>query len=151
MTTAQVVLDEKGSEVTSIDRNTMVGEATEMMAEQGIGALVVTDGGKAVGIFTERDVVNRVVAARRDPNATMVGEVMTVQVACWRRDTLLTECEAVMADRSIRHLPVVENGRLYGLISSRDLMANEVAEAHDTIDYLEGTIDDMNAYMYTKT
>ncbi len=136
MPTAQIILTRKGSDVATIDRSATVLDAATRMNERRIGALVVTSGEKAVGIFTERDVLIRVVAAGRDPKTTKVEGVMTSPMACCRRDTPLAECRAVMTHKRIRHLPVVEDGRLYGIISAGDLLATEVADQKQTIEYL---------------
>ena len=151
METAQSVLDTKGGEVTAIDWSTTVGEAADLMNAENIGALVVTDGEKAVGIFTERDILTKVVALRRNPDDTRVSEVMTGSVACCRRDTRLAECRAVMSEKGIRHLPVVEDGKLYGLLSSRDVISGEMVDKQDTIKFLEGTIEVLNEYLYART
>ena len=151
MQTIESVLETKGSKVTTIDRNASVGKAADLMSAQKIGALVVTEGDKVVGIFTERDILTRVVARRRPSDETKVADAMTAPMTCCRRDTRVSECEAVMAEKGIRHIPVVENGKLYGLISSRDLIATEVAAKQETIKQLEHTIDSLNEYLYTKT
>jgi CBS domain-containing protein len=101
-----------------------------------IGSLVVTDGDRAVGIFTERDILQRVVGADRQPADTVVKDVMTTPMACCRRDTKLAECRAIMTTKRIRHLPVVEDGKLLGIISAGDLLAHEVADQQSTIEYL---------------
>lgn len=136
MPKARTILDRKGSEVATVNRATTVLDAAKLMNERRIGALVVTDGDRAVGIFTERDILNRVVATSRKPEGTQVGDVMTSPMACVRRDTPLTECKAVMTEKRIRHLPVVEEGNLYGLISSGDILASESADQQATIEYL---------------
>jgi CBS domain-containing protein len=149
MPTAQLILDKKGSDVATIDRNATVVEAAAMMNAKKIGALVVSDGDKIVGIFTERDILIRVVAAEKVssekvPWKIRVGDVMTSPMACCRRDTPLEECRAVMSHKRIRHLPVVEEGRLYGIISSGDILAFEVANQQNTIEYL-------HEYLYGRT
>ncbi len=106
------------------------------MNERRIGGLVVTSGDRVIGIFTERDVLIRVVAAGRPPGETLVESVMTTPMACCRRDTPLAECRAVMTNKRIRHLPVVEEGKLYGIISAGDILAGEVADQRETIEYL---------------
>ena len=141
MPNAQVILDRKGTDVTTVDREATVLDAAKLMNERRIGALVVTSGESAVGIFTERDILNRIVAAGRHPDQTTVAEVMTSPMACCRRDTSLTECKAVMTGKHIRHLPVVEEGKLFGLISSGDILANEAADQQATIEY-------MHEYLY---
>ena len=151
METVQSILETKGSDVATIDRDATVGEAADLMTARKIGALVVTDGEKVVGIFTERDILGRVVARRRVPDETKVGDVMTSPTACCRRDTPIQECRAVMTDRGIRHLPVVEDGRLHGLISTRDIIAVEVATKEGTIESLQSTIDHLNEYLYSRT
>ncbi len=136
MPNAQEILDKKGTDVATVDRNATVLDAARLMNERRIGAVVVTGGENAVGIFTERDILNRIVAAGKQAGQTSVGEVMTAPMACCRRDSSLEECKTVMTDKRIRHLPVVEEGKLYGLISSGDIIAYESANQQASIEYL---------------
>jgi len=136
MPNAQSILQKKGADVATVDRKNTVLDAAKAMNEQRIGAVVVTDGNRVVGIFTERDILNRIVAAGKDPKTTRLEEVMTSPMACCRRDTRLMECRTVMTQKRIRHLPVVEDGKLYGIISAGDILASEVADQQATIEYL---------------
>lgn len=136
MPTVQTILDRKGTDVATISREDSVLSAARVMNQRRIGALVVTEGDRAVGIFTERDVLNRVVAQERFPSQTKVGEVMTAPMACCRRSTPVVECREIMTQKKIRHLPVVEEGRLFGIISIGDIVALQSAEQAVTIEYL---------------
>ncbi len=136
MPNAQSILDKKGADVATVERKTTVLDAAKTMNQRRIGAVVVRDGDRVVGIFTERDILNRVVAAGKDPKTTPVGEVMTSPMACCRRDTSLAGCKSVMGQKRIRHLPVVEDGKLYGMISVGDILASEVSDQQATIEYL---------------
>ena len=136
MPTVQSILDRKGSAVATVDRSSTVLQAAQLMNDRRIGAVVVVSGDRAVGIFTERDVMTRVVATRKESEKTLVGDVMTCPMAVCRRDTKLAECRTIMTQRRIRHLPVVEDGKLFGLISSGDILASEVADQQATIEYL---------------
>ncbi len=130
------LLKRKGSDVVTIDLEATVLDAAKKMNERRIGAVVVMQGEKIVGIFTERDVMNRVVAPLRDPAATRVRDVMTAKVAFCTPETPLEECRTAMTRHKIRHLPVVEDGKLAGLLSSGDLLARELAAQEETIRYL---------------
>jgi CBS domain-containing protein len=134
--TAQSILDKKGSEVATVRSDQTVLEAARFMNDRRIGALVVLDGDRVVGIFTERDILTRVVAGGQPPDKTPVRAVMTTPMACCRRETKLSECKSIMTQKRIRHLPVVEEGKLYGMISSGDIMASEVSDQQATIEYL---------------
>ena len=144
MAKAQTLLDRKGTQVATIDREATVLDAATVMNQHRIGALVVIGGEHVVGIFTERDILDRVVAAGKLAAETKVGDVMTSPMACCRRDTPLSECKSVMSAKRIRHLPVVEGDKLYGLISTGDILANEAAEQQTTIEYL-------HQYLYGRT
>lgn len=136
MYTVQHVLDKKGDSVATIDADATALDAAAVMNERHIGALVVTRHDKVIGIFTERDILNRVVAAQSPPAETLVKDVMTTPVACCRRNTTEAECRAVMRKKRIRHLTVVEEDRLVGIISIGDIIEDESAEKDDTIHYL---------------
>ena len=136
MPTAQNIIDQKRRKVVIIGEEATVTEAAKIMSEQRIGSLVVGRREKVVGIFTERDVLNRVVACHLDPLKTIVREVMTTPVACCQPTTKLAECRNVMTTKRIRHLPVVEDKRLLGMISSGDILALEFGEQQKTIEYL---------------
>ena len=144
MPSAQTILDRKGTDVATIARDASVLEAAGLMNDRRIGAVVVTSRDNVVGIFTERDILTRVVARQLVPGETRVGDVMTSPTACCHRDTSLAECRGLMTAERIRHLPVVEEGKLYGLVSSGDILANEVAEQQSTIEYL-------HEYLYGRT
>lgn len=135
-TTVQDILDRKGHKVVHIDADANVLDAAELMNQNRIGGLVVTRGEKVVGIFTERDILCRVVAAGRDPAQTRVYDVMTAPVAVCAPDTTRAECRAVMRDRRIRHLPVVQDEQLVGIVSIGDILADAEAEQQQTIRYL---------------
>ena len=136
MPKAQTILDRKGTDVATIDRKASVLDAAAAMNDRRIGALVVIDGDRVVGIFTERDILCRVVAERKIPSDTLVGDTMTTPMVCCQRQTPLAECRAIMTTKRIRHLPIVEEGKLYGLISSGDILAHEVADQQTEIEYL---------------
>ncbi len=136
MPTVDSILQRKGRHVYSIGHDATVLEAARRMNEHRIGALVVVRDGKVVGIFTERDVLNRVVAAQLDPATTRVEQVMSAPVACCTPATTRAECRHVMRQRRIRHLPVVEGDRLIGIVSIGDIVEDEGAEQQETIRYL---------------
>lgn len=137
MATVRDILSHKGTHVSSIHPDATVYEAAVGMNEKKIGALVVLDDNRLVGIFTERDILQRVVAQRRDAGDTHVRDVMTQEVACCRPHTTLEEARGVMKNRRIRHLPVVDDeDRLLGLISIGDLNAHQTSTQENTIHLL---------------
>ena len=143
MATVQDLLNSKGSsELFTIGPSASVLEAVEAMNSRKIGALIVMDEGQVVGIFTERDVLQRVVGEMRRPAATTLEEVMSRQVVCVEPDTDLDEVSAVMKDRRIRHLPVCNSERkLVGMISIGDLNAYHSSHREAALHYL-------NEYVY---
>src|SRR5262245_847560 len=140
MACVKSILDRKGREVVSIAATETVLAAANRMNQRGIGGLVVVEGDRVIGIFTERDILRRVVVAARDPSTTLVHDVMTVSVATCRPDTTLAECRAFMTEKRVRHLPVVEGHQLLGIVTIGDLMAFEVGEHESTIEYLNSYI-----------
>jgi CBS domain-containing protein len=143
MPTVQDVLVDKGSHVFRIPAETSVLEATRAMNEHQVGALVVMEEGHVVGMFTERDVLRRVVAEERSPSDVRVSEVMTRDVVCCRPNTELDEVSRIMRDRRIRHVPVCdEDGRLLGMVSIGDVNAfhasTQEAQIHFLHDYVYG-------------
>ena len=137
MSTIKQILSHKGSQVLSISPQASVLDAALLMNEHKIGALVVLDHGKVAGIFTERDVLRRVVAERLDSATVKVGDAMTREVICCRPQTDLEEARGVFMKRRIRHLPVVEeDGQLHGMISIGDLNAWDRDGQQRTIHYL---------------
>ncbi len=136
MTTVRAILEQKGHHVVHIAETATVREAAQLMREHRIGAIVVTRGDKVVGIFTERDILNRVVAVERDPTETTVSQVMSAPVAVCGPDTRCDECRAVMRNQRLRHLPVVDAGQLVGMVSIGDLNKAAHADQAQTIQYL---------------
>jgi CBS domain-containing protein len=137
------ILKTKGTAVTTIHHEASVLEAAMLMSERRIGALVVMDGETIAGVFSERDVMTRVIVPRREPATTKVHEVMTREVRVCSVDSPLEECRAAMTRHKIRHLPAVDgNGRLIGIISIGDIVAREIAMQEETIrflhDYMKG-------------
>lgn len=145
MGTVREILSEKGSQVITVSQNASVQDAAVIMNEHKIGSLVVTDDGHVSGIFTERDVLRRVVGERLDPVTTRVREVMTTEVACCTPETSIDEARTAMKNRRIRHLPVVDGDRrILGLISISDLNAYHANTQEQTIhllhEYLYGRV-----------
>jgi len=131
------LLRRKGDLVHTVAPADSVVAAATAMNEHGVGGLVVVDGeGRIVGMFTERDVLRRVVAAGRNPATTAVGEVMTTEVETCRPDTSLQDCAALMTAKRVRHLPVRDHTGLVGIVTIGDLLAQRVDEQQTTIEYL---------------
>jgi CBS domain-containing protein len=137
MATVRDILEKKGPGVHIVDPGATVLEAAQLMNDQRVGALVVADGEEVVGIFTERDVLRRVVAEQLNPGDVEVRSVMTSEVVCAEPQTTLDEARSVFMTRRIRHLPVVDpEGKLKGLISLGDLNAWQLDGQEVTIKYL---------------
>jgi CBS domain-containing protein len=145
MANVRDILARKGAHVFTVGKDATVLDAALLMNEHRIGALVVVESGQVVGMFTERDVLQRVVAEQREPARTQVGEVMTTEVACCSVETTIEEARGAMKNRRIRHLPLVDDQRrLLGLISIGDLNAYLAADNEHTIhllqEYLHGRV-----------
>ncbi|MFW6086413.1 MAG: CBS domain-containing protein [Myxococcota bacterium] len=136
------VLDDKGGEVHTTTPDTTVIDAVTAMNDHGIGALVVMRGSKPVGMFTERDVLRRVVAEERSPTTAKVGDVMSTDVVSIGPDVTVEEAMSVITQRRCRHLPVIEERRMLGLISSGDLTKwvtrNQARDIQDLVEYING-------------
>lgn len=136
-TVANVLRSKPDRRVHTITRDATVFEAVRQMAEHNLGALVVVDGAQVAGMFTERDYARRVALMARTSKETPVADVMTSPVLCVSPDRTSEECLALMTERRIRHLPVMDQGRLVGLISIGDLVKDIISEQQFTIDQLE--------------
>lgn len=137
------VLGVKGPAVHSVSPSTTVFEAIQKMNQHKIGAVLVMDAGRAVGIFTERDVLRRVLAEERPPRSVTVGEVMTKEIICVEPETDLDEVASIMKQRKVRHIPVCgDDGKVHGMVSIGDLNAyhasNQEAHIHFLNDYIYG-------------
>lgn len=141
MPTVRDILAAKGSQVFSIGPEASVLQATRQMNQHKVGALVVMHQQQVVGIFTERDVLRRVVAEQRSPSDVNVADVMTSEVICCEPDRDLDDASTIMQQRRIRHLPVCdEDGGLIGLISIGDLNACHASHQQQTIHFLNDYI-----------
>ncbi|MEK7704402.1 MAG: CBS domain-containing protein [Myxococcota bacterium] len=119
--TLSILLRHKGNDVYSVPPDATVAEAVTAMNRHHVGAVMVTDRDRPVGIFTERDVLRRVVGEGRDPARTRVTEVMTRELVAVRPSVTVAAAMAIITDKRCRHLPVVQDGELLGLVSSGDL------------------------------
>ncbi len=142
MAVVRDLLTRKGSGVVSVAPAATVLEAAQLMNERGIGGVLVVDAGeRLVGIFTERDILRRVVAAGLPPATTPVLDVLTADPVTCLPETTVEECGVIMTSRRIRHLPVLDSAGLHGVVTSGDLLAFRVSEQESTIQY-------MNEYMF---
>ena len=126
--------------VVAVAATDTVLDAAHLMNERGIGGVVVMDAGRLAGIFTERDVMRRVVAESRDPRTTLVRDVMTSPVLTVTPETSMDEMRQLITARRIRHLPVVGATGLVGVVTIGDVLAHEVAEREYTIKHLESYV-----------
>ena len=140
--TLVAVLARKGSEVHCVVPEATVLAAVRKMNEERIGALLVCDGSDVLGIFTERDILCRIVDSTRDPDTTAVAEVMTTELVAVPPSTLVEEAMAVITEKRCRHLPVIEDGNLVGLVSIGDLTSwvsrHQEVHIQDLVNFITG-------------
>ena len=140
MATVRQMLMEKGYEVYTIPPDATVREALQVMAEKDIGALVIAEEGEITGIFSERDYARKIALQGKSSRTTPVWAVMTGDVICVSPDLPADKCMAIMTDKHIRHLPVIEDGRLVGIISIGDVVKHIMIEQQVMIRHLEDYI-----------
>lgn len=137
MKTVQQLLDSKAHRLVSVSPDTTVYDALKLMADKEIGAVVVLDGERLAGIFSERDYARKVILFGKSSRETRVSEIMTSKVVCVRPSNTVDECMALMTDKRIRHLPVLEGKRVIGVISIGDVVKEMLAEQQFIIQQLE--------------
>lgn len=130
------ILETKGTQVWSINPDATIYDALNLMAEKEVGALLVLDGDKLAGIFSERDYARKVVLKGKSSRETTIKEVMSSNLICVDPHLGIEECMALMIDKRVRHLPVIENDKLVGLISIGDVVKVVIGEKKFIIDQL---------------
>jgi len=131
------LLDSKGHDVLSIAPSASVLDAIKLMAEKGVGALIVMDGDAMTGIVTERDYARKVILKGRSSDETPVSDIMSTGVISTSPDQTVNSCMSVMTDKRIRHLPVLEGNKVTGLVSIGDLVKAIIADQQEEIEQLE--------------
>ena len=137
MKLVQHLLDAKGDDVISIAPDASVFDAIKLMADKGVGSLVVMEGVELKGIVTERDYARKVIIKGRASESTAVGEIMTADVTTATADQTVNQCMALMTQKRIRHLPVVAGATVVGMISMRDLVQAIISDQQEEIEQLE--------------
>jgi len=130
------ILEEKGDQVLEIEADASVFEAVKQMVEANVGSLLVTEGGKITGIVTERDYLRRVTLEGRTDKDTAVREIMSSPLIVATPEMPIDECMALMTDRRIRHVPVVDGGEVVGVVSIGDLVQFKSKQQSFEIQYL---------------
>ncbi len=132
----------RGTSTLTVSPEVTVAAAAEVLIRNQVGSVLVLDGGRRVGIFTERDVLRRVVGERRDPAATRVADVMTRELVVMRPTSTVGDAMKVISDKRIRHVPVVDGGKVIGVVSQGDLnhwiVRNREGQIQDLVDYVTG-------------
>ena len=131
------ILDRKGRYVWSVRPDDTVYESLKTMAEKGIGGVVVMDGDELVGIVTERDYARRVILEGKESKTATVADIMTRKVRWVSEDETLDECMALMIENQLRHLPVIKDDKVIGVVSIRDLVTEVVKDQKVLIDHLQ--------------
>ena len=134
------LLQSKKSEILSVSPDQSVYEALQLMAEKNIGAVLVTSNKKLVGILSERDYARKIILKGKTSKETKVEEIMTSQVLYVSTDKSVEDCMAIMSEKHIRHLPVIDNGELLGIISIGDVVKAIISEKEFAIKQLENYI-----------
>jgi signal-transduction protein with cAMP-binding, CBS, and nucleotidyltransferase domain len=137
MKLVQHLLDSKGRDIISISADASVLDAIKIMADRAIGSLLVMQGDALQGIVTERDYARKVIVKGRSSETTQVGEIMTSEVCTASMQDTVNNCMTVMSDRKIRHLPVVDDGVVVGMISIGDLVQAIISDQQEEIEHLE--------------
>ncbi|HSB78419.1 MAG TPA: CBS domain-containing protein [Candidatus Methylomirabilis sp.] len=140
MKTVQQILRHKGSAFWSVTPDTMVYEALKLLAEKDVGALLVLENGRLVGIISERDYARKVILKGKSSLDTPVREIMTGRVTCVRPDQSVEQCMAMVTEKRIRHLPVVVDDEVVGVVSIGDLVKASIDEKDFLIKQLENYI-----------
>ena len=131
------ILKHKGGHIFSVAPDETVYNAIAQMAEKEVGALLVVEGGQPVGIISERDYTRKVILKDRSSKAALVSEIMTTKLISVHSAMHIDECVALMKRHHIRHLPVIDQGQVTGVLSLRDLFSAIIDEQADTIEHLE--------------
>ncbi|MBI2349335.1 MAG: CBS domain-containing protein [Deltaproteobacteria bacterium] len=131
------ILDVKGRDIWSIAPDVSVYDAMKLMADKEIGSLMVMEGTKLVGIISERDYARKVILQGRSSRTTQVREIMTSRVVYAQPDQNIEECMALVTEKRVRHLPVIDEGQLVGVISIGDLVKSIISEQKFIIEQLE--------------
>jgi CBS domain-containing protein len=139
-TSVRQILSAKGADVWAVGPDDHVIEALRLMADKNVGAVLVLDGGEVKGILSERDYARKVILHGKTSQQTPVREIMTSRVVYVRPDQTTDECMALMTRMKIRHLPVMEEGRVVGVISIGDVIKTIVSDREFTIKQLENYI-----------
>jgi CBS domain-containing protein len=137
MTTVKQLLEFKGHDIVSIEPDRTVYEAIERLAERRIGALLVIENNKLVGLFSERDYARKVVLKGKSSKDTPVRDVMTLDLICVKPEASVDECMTLMTEERVRHLPVLDKGELVGIVSIGDAIRQIISERDFTIRQLE--------------
>jgi CBS domain-containing protein len=137
MTAVRHILDQKGHQVWSLHPDDTVYDAIKMMADKDVGALLVLDRTKIVSIVTERDYARNVFLKGRASPQTLVGEIMQRNVVCVEPDKSTEECMAIMSAKRVRHLPVINDSQLFGIVSIGDLVKTVISDREFAIEQLE--------------
>ena len=137
MKTVAELLKAKPARVVAVNPEQSVLDAIKVLAAQDVGAAIVMTGDRLAGILSERDYTRKVVLQGRSSNDTLVEEIMTPNVVCVSPRTKARECMALMTEKNIRHLPVVDEGRVVGMVSIRDIVSDIIADQDFTIEQLE--------------
>ena len=137
MRSVQQLLEEKPQQVLSIQPQAKVFDALMLMAEKDVGALVVLEGDKLVGIFSERDYARKIILFGKTSRDTSVGEIMTAKVVCVRPEQMVHQCMALMTQKRVRHLPVLSEKKVIGIISIGDVVRAMLQDQQHTIEQLE--------------
>jgi len=137
MRTVQQLLDDKGHDIQSVHPDDSVFDAIQKLAAANIGSLIVIEDDRPVGIFTERDYARNVILKGKSSPTTQVRDIMTTRVVYVHPEQTVEECMAIMTDKHIRHLPVLQDEKLIGMISIGDLVKSIIADQKFTIEQLE--------------
>ena len=145
MPTIRQVLAQKGEDILDIRPGATVHDAIKLMADRDFGSVVVMNAGRLVGIFTERHYARNVVLDGRSSPETLVGDVMERRVVCIHPDRTVEECMALMSVKRVRHLPVIDEGNLVGVVSIGDLVKSIISDREFVIEQLEHYIHGSSA------
>ena len=140
MKNVEQMLEGKGQQLLFVSPDATVFDALKLMAEKDVGALVVLDGEKLAGIFSERDYARKIILLGKSSKDTLVREIMTERVLCVRPEQTVQQCMALMTEKRIRHLPVLDHKKVIGVISIGDVVKETISEQKFIIEQLESYI-----------